>query len=180
MKQGFKLNSRLIYWRSGLLPFREKNVSRWREEAPELYIFFWGGGQGKGSKSLYFEWNKQTHPKSRANIPRAADQVHADVWRQRELLPCKSKTKWREELCVPAQFQLCITTKSFYSHRQTQNALGKPGIPVLDHLRTENCLFIKNSLQLLFDIYGDGLGLCDVFCVETVMLSAHLALASTW
>ena len=71
-------------------------------------------------------------------------------------------------------FSLCITTNSLCSHRQTQNALGKPGTPVLEHLRTERCL---NFLQHLA-VDGDGLGLCDIFHVETVMLSVHLALAN--
>lgn len=76
-------------------------------------------------------------------------------------------------------FILCITTKSFYSHRQTENALGKPGTPVLEHLRTECCLFTKNFLQHLLAMDGDRLGLCDIFHVETVMLSLHLASVNT-
>lgn len=92
---------------------------------------------------------------------------------------CHVKAKRSEERSSVSQhsFSLCITTNSFCSHRQTQNAPGKPGTPVLEHLRTERCLFTKNFPQQLA-VDGDGLGLCDIFHLETVMLSVHLALAN--
>lgn len=66
------------------------------------------GGEGGGLREInpYIlnETNKHIlNPEQ--NIPRAANHVHADEWRQQELLPYKSKTKWKEELYVPAQAQ---------------------------------------------------------------------------
>lgn len=63
-------------------------------------------------------------------------------------------------------FSLCIAAGSFCSHGQTPNAPGKPGTPVLEHLRTESCLLTEEFLQHLATD-GDGLGLCDFFRVET-------------
>lgn len=92
---------------------------------------------------------------------------------------CHVKAKRSEERSCVSQhsFSLCITRKSFCSHRQIQNALGKPNTLVLEHLRTEPCLFTKSFLQHL-PVDEDGLGLCGIFHIETVMLSVPLALAN--
>lgn len=124
----------------------------------------WGEGREINPYSLT-ETNKHTL-KSEQNIPRAANRVHADVWRQRSFCHVKAKRS-EERIYVPQHnFSLCTAARSSCSHRQTPNALGKPGTSVLEHLRTECCLLTKNFLQHLVTD-GDGLGLCDIFHAET-------------
>ena len=72
---------------------RRESVKVERENSREILVDGRGGG-GLREINPYIlnETNKHIlNPEQ--NIPRAANHVHADEWRQRELLPYKSKTK---------------------------------------------------------------------------------------
>lgn len=88
---------------------------------------------------------------------------------------CHVKAKRNEErICVPQHsFSLCISAGSFCSHRQTLNALGKPGTPVLEHLGQNGVCSQRNPCNISPQMEMD-LDFVTFSTLRQKMLSTHL------